>query len=236
MTSQLRIRTGIPDELDGESIAFANVFERPEQPGHLSVLLVFKETQTVLAPGDIFSIGASQFRLAGIEPHPRGYVVVLDRLAPAPVPPHAGPVVVPVPIPAIGTLKLAELLKAMSPELLAALGGGGAGITSWSTQTSSSMSREWNGGEIGPVATHRHVAAFTPEPVGLEASVTVTDIRYDPSEIARQEISAHWRAGDRRAHIFLRAEGIAPMTSLYATPEDAAVVDLIVAAIGKAST
>lgn len=181
MPAPVLFHTGIPDELDGLDIVFANAFEREEKPGGLSVLLLHAETQTLLAPGDEFALGGRRYRLDAIEAHGSGYRVAVTRLD-APPPPS------PTPrreskefgIPPIGAHDLGALLRALSPAVLARLAGGAGDppALEWTRDARETMNTEWNGERIGPITTSQHAARFP----GGEAAVTVEDIRYAPEE------------------------------------------------------
>jgi hypothetical protein len=225
MTVQLRLRTSIPDEIDGQSVVFANAFERAERPGQLSVLLLHADRQVLLAVGDVFEIGSSRLRLAAIEPQGGSFAVLIDRVEPDLPRPLKLPEPAEFAIEPIHAGDLATLLKSLTPSILAQLGAPTVTASGWTTETRSTMHTEWNGGEIGPVVTTRQIAQL-PIP-DLEAEITVTDICYAPDSIDRQELAAYWRAGAQRAHIFLRAEGTGPMTELLSDPASAPVVNLI---------
>jgi hypothetical protein len=223
------IPAGIPEELGGADVVFSNVFVREERPGTLSVLLLHAETRTLLAPGDRFELGAKTYRLEAIEERGERYAVVvarLDEAAPILRPGRSEPTSFV--IPPIRAHDLGTLLRSLSPTILARLAGDAKApaIASWTREARDSMNTEWNGEQVGPITTTRHVARFSVDGA-TEASVDVIDIRYQPEEIVRQEVSAYWRTGGAKASIFLRAEGTGPMTRLLAGPDSDWLVSLI---------
>lgn len=230
--AELRIRTGIPDEIGGHWVAFANVFERPERPGQLSVILVTAdETRTILAAGDAFSVGGMALTLQAIEAQGEAYVVVLQRAEPQ-VAASSLPKSVPYALPAIPAGQLVRQLVAATAEFLERLGDRQVPLD-WVASRTSTFNREWTGAEIGPITTVRQVAQFAAGAVTAE--VVDTDIRHDPELLYRREISAFWQSANGRTHIFCRADGNEPMTTLYAAPEAAEVVALLVERIGSAT-
>lgn len=229
--AELRIRTGIPDEIGGHWVAFANVFERDERPGQLSVILVTAdETRTILAPGDAFAVGGIELTLQAIEAKGEGHVVVLE-----PVEPQVAASSLPQPVqyalPPIPAGQLVDLLVSATPDILEKLGERQVPLD-WEANSTSTFNREWTGAEIGPITTVRQVARFAAGAVTAE--VVETDIRYEPEALHSREVSGFWRTVNGRAHVFCRTGWDDPMTTLYAAPEAAEVVALLVEKIGRA--
>ena len=230
--AERRIRTGIPDEIGGHWVAFANVFERPERPGQLSVILVTAdETRTILAAGDAFSVGGMALTLQAIEAQGEAYVVVLQRAEPQ-VAASSLPKSVPYALPAIPAGQLVRLLVAATPEILERLGDRQVPLD-WEANRTSTFNREWTGAEIGPITTVRLVARFVAGAVTAE--VVETDIRYEADALHSREVSGFWRTVNGRAHVFCRTGWDDPMTTLYAAPEAAEVVALLVEKIRNAA-
>lgn len=225
-------RTSIPDEFDGKSIVFANVFDRPEQQGVLSVLLLAENRQVTLKVGDEFELGTKRMRLEALEPHGGSYVVRLQQVDPAPPSAPLGNSAFPI-LP-IGTAQLVTLLKALTPAILSQLGRSDTAVADWSISSEDTMHTEWNGGLVGPVTTTRHFATIAAGGEGLEAEIAATDVRLAPERIERQKLAAFWRAGQRRAHVFARAEGTMPIVQLHAADASADIVAVIAAAVAKA--
>jgi len=233
MPNVITIQSGTRDELAGVDVGLANVYERPERPGELSILLVLPDRDLVMAVGDEITLAGRIFRLEAISPKGTGYQAhFLERLT--------DPVVDPTPtkavlaIPPVTPHRLVDLLKAQSAAILDVLADGAQvpPISAWRSESRQSVHREWNGGEIGPNSHFHHVALF--DDVGeapVEARISREDIRYDPNEIYRREVSAFWRAGDATAHIFLRAEGMAELDHIVGDQLDPAIHRLICAAI-----
>jgi len=226
-------RTSIPDEFDGKSIVFANVFERSAQKGVLSVLLLHDDRQQTLTIGEEFELGTKRMRLEALEPHDVSYLVSLQEVEPADQSAPSGTSIFP--IVQIGSAELVSLLKTLTPAILAQLGRPGASIADWSTSTEHTMHAEWNGGAVGPVTTTRHMARFAAGFAGIEADIAATDVCFSPDRIERQELAAFWRADQRDAHVFARAEGTAPIVQLLAAEAAADVVAAIAAAVAKSA-
>lgn len=222
------LRTAIPDEIDGQTVAFANAFERDERPGEVTVLLIADGRRVVLGVGDQFDLGATRLRVVAIAPQDGGYVVDVEQIDEV-APPPARPDLLAVELAPITIAELTTLVQGLTPVILAALGAPQAIVTAWASETQSTMHREWNGGEIGPVTTCRHVARLA----GADgvADVTVTEIRRAPDTVEAEELSAFWRTPRQRAQVFARAEGATMVGRLQGTQESETIMALIAAAV-----
>lgn len=232
MPESITIRTGTRDELAGVEIGFVNVYERAERPGELSVQLVLPDRNVIVAVGDDIVLGGSRFRLLALTPDRGAYAVRLEPVEPEPVPVPPEP-----PRLAIPPVSAAELRKALhvaTPAILSHLAGGVSvpQVTDWQRESRQTMHTEWNGGEIGPNTSQRDHALFeagTAE--AIQATITLEELRYNPSEIYRREVSAFWRFGAATAHIFLRAEGEAQVDHITGDTLDPVILALISDAI-----
>ena len=228
MSGPITIRTGTRDELGGIEIGLVNVFERVERPGRLSVQLVLPDRDVILAVGDDVAVGGRAYRLVVLTPARGAYEVTFEEVPPAPasIPQEAGNLA----IPPVGAGELRALLRQLTPAILDHLAGGEAvpSLRDWTSETTQTTHTEWNGGLIGPNTHHIDRAQFAVVgEVGVEASITLDEIRYEPSEIYRREVSAYWRYGEAHAHIFLRAEGEARLDHITGVMLDPAILALI---------
>lgn len=219
MDAEIIILSGTRDELGGVEIGIVNVYRRPERPGGLSAQLVLPEREQVIGVGDLIDLGGQQFRLSAIVPHRTGaYKFHFRQEAPEPSTPERRSTARA--IPPISVTQLIRHLRQVSPQILGALATDGAvfEIANWSENSKDSMTTEWNGMQSGP-STHRTFGAHLTggHADASEASIQHDILRYDPSEIYRQEVSGWWKLGNRHVHIFVRCEGLAEATELWSS-------------------
>lgn len=230
-----RIVVGTRDELAGEAVGAANVWERDGHDG-LSVALVFDARNVVVSVGEMFMAGGVEHRLVAIRPHPAtdGYELVIEAEDPAPPAQAERPPAEYVPWVEIRRQSghaIAETLRTITPAVLAALGAGPLAVDAWERTSHDSYTHSWPGEQLGPSTETRHVAVLSP-PTRAEASVTTNTIRWSPDDVTFVEVSGSWVVGEDRVWCWGRGEKTAPLDQISLRGPDAATA-LVAAALAQ---
>ncbi len=205
---RISIQSGTRDELGGVDVAIANVYERKKRAGVLSGILVLPEEERIIAPGDVVDLGGKRFRLEIIEKNVRGtFEFVFVELGAGAE--DRSEKILPVEISPLGARALADLLMAVSENILAGLGFAGT-ILRWEEASRDDVMRDWRGNETGPSTKYSFIAQFDGSGGAderLEARVRLEYIRWSPQELSSTEVSGFWRWGEKTAHVFASARG-----------------------------
>lgn len=220
MNQETIILSGTRDELGGVEVGIVNVYRRAEKPEVLSAQLVLPEGEQLIGVGDVIALGGQRIRLTAITPHCTGAYNFHFTLMTA-KPPTSFPRSTVRPIPTVAVSDFIKHLRMITPQILQRLAADSTTfeIADWEETSNDSTSTEWNGMQIGPSTHRRAQARFTDtkSEMNVEASIQHDIIRYDPSEIYRQEVSGWWKVGDRSAHMFVRSEGTDVARELWAS-------------------
>lgn len=234
MVTIITIRSGTRDELGGVEVGLVNIYERAERPGRLSVELVLEDGGIILAAGDEVTLGGRMFRLLELVGDRGAYLVRFETVEPVPSP---LPAMHGLEIPSVSAEHLRGILRGLSPAIMQHLAGerDAPELLGWTHESKQATHKEWNGGDIGPNSSHLDRAQFASgSGITVEANIVLEEIRFDPAEIYRREVSAFWRVNDAKAHIFLRAEGEAKLDCIVGDRLDPQILALIRGAIGDA--
>lgn len=217
------ILSGTRDELGGVDIGIANVYERDERPGVLSLLLVTPDGQHILAAGDSINLGGRRFTLRSLElqsggAYRCGFEEIAGTLAEAPATPSTT-----IPLSPQQPSALVATLRVRSERLLAALGWPAGSPVDWEHSARDTYHREWNGEETGPITN----LAWTARLAGAEARIGLDLVRYNPDQLYRADINGFWKAGERHASLFARADGDADLTEAIASGDIEAITAIL---------